>query len=605
MTQSKRRGLGRMIAFGIVLVVFVAVFVVRLVDIQVVKAAELSAESDQIRSTSSTVYGARGEIVDANGAVLAGSVMRWDIALSPSKAVTRKVDTADPTSTALRQLAPGEVDDELRETAEAIAGAVGMGADELLGVIEDKLTDDPDSDFVYVAKLVDNETRDRVRALGIPWVTETRHPSRTYPNGSVAGNLIGFTDPDGEPLAGLELGADACLAGIDGEDRYLASRNDFVEVPGSRVTVEPARDGGTLHLTIDRDLQFAVQRIAEERVRETGAQWATVVVLEVKTGRLLAVADVPTVDPNEPGAADESDRGSRSFTAPYEPGSTFKALTAAAVVDAGRATPLDGVVAPYYYEPGNGAGFKDSDWHEDERLTLTGVLIDSSNTGMAQFGELLSDDERVDVLKRFGIGTATEVGFPAEEPGILHEPGTEAWDAQTKYATMFGQGLTTTAVQMASAYQAIANGGVRMPVSLVDGCEAADGTMTDEPAREGRRVVSESAAHDTTAMLEQVYLHGWLADQWNIPGYRVAAKTGTAQVPDGAGGYQSGYLVSVAGFAPADDPEYVVSVSIMDPVKMNSSAASAPVFQQVMSQVLTNSRTVPSGAPAPELPGTW
>jgi cell division protein FtsI (penicillin-binding protein 3) len=159
-------------------------------------------------------------------------------------------------------------------------------------------------------------------------------------------------------------------------------------------------------------------------------------------------------------------------------------------------------------------------------------------------------------------------------------------------------------VQIASAYQTIANGGVRMPVRLVDGCVAEDGEL-DPTASEGAQVISETAADQTSLMLERVYLEGWLADEWEIPGYRVAAKTGTAQVPDGNGGYLTGYLVSVSGFAPADDPEFVVSVSIMNPVKMNSSAASAPVFQEVMSQVLKKYRTVPSGAAAPELPATW
>ncbi len=222
---------------------------------------------------------------------------------------------------------------------------------------------------------------------------------------------------------------------------------------------------------------------------------------------------------------------------------------------------------------------------------------------MSKFGERLTDQERYDDMVAFGLGTETEVGFAAEAPGDLHG-GPEEWDNQTKYATMFGQGLTTTAVQIASVYQTIANGGVRMPVTLVDGCLDENGELTRTPA-EGTRVVSEQAADETSQMLERVYLEGWLAEKWNIPGYRVAAKTGTAQVADGNGGYLSGHLVSVSGFAPADDPEFVVSVSIMNPVKMNSSAASAPVFQEVMSQVLKKYRTVPSGAPAPELPATW
>nr|WP_267898497.1 penicillin-binding transpeptidase domain-containing protein [Agromyces laixinhei] len=224
---------------------------------------------------------------------------------------------------------------------------------------------------------------------------------------------------------------------------------------------------------------------------------------------------------------------------------------------------------------------------------------------MSQFGELMTDRARYDDMLKFGLGAESEVGFLAEASGDLHgDP--DDWDNQTKYATMFGQGLTTTAVQIASVYQTIANGGVRMPVTLVDGCvRDGDDVTAETPAPQGEQVVSPEAATATSQMLERVYQDAWLSDEWNIPGYRVAAKTGTAQVPDGNGGYQEGYLVSVSGFAPADDPEFVVSVSIMNPVKMNSSAASAPVFQEVMSQVLKKYRTVPSGAPAPELPATW
>jgi cell division protein FtsI (penicillin-binding protein 3) len=419
----------------------------------------------------------------------------------------------------------------------------------------------------------------------------------------VAGNLIGFFGDEGEPLAGLELSENECLASEDGEVSSLRSLKDWVEIPGTEVVHKEAHDGGTLQLTIDADLQWAVQRIAEAQVQATGAQWATVTVMEAKTGRLLAVADVPTIDPNDPTATPEGDRGSRSFTAPFEPGSTFKALTAASVIDHGKGDPVSQIIAPYRYLPPNGANINDSARHDDQRLTLTGVLIESSNTGMSQFGERVSDRERYDDMLAFGLGAQTEVGFPGEEPGDLHGVP-EEWDNQTKYATMFGQGLTTTAVQIASVYQTLANGGVRMPVTLVDGCRDENGTLTRTPS-EGTRVVSEQAADQTSQMLERVYEEGWLADKWKIPGYRVAAKTGTAQVPDGNGGYLAGYLVSVSGFAPADDPQFVVSVSIMNPVKMNSSAASAPVFQEVMSHVLKKYRTVPSGAPAPELPATW
>ena len=597
MNRTSRHPMRRILLAGVILVALVGVFVVRLVDIQVVRAAELSAEAEGRRSTNVKVYGSRGDIVDANGIVLADTVMRYDIALSPKNAsagpiIREEPDPADPDTTT-------RVKVPLEQSAAELGAVVGLTGEQVQAIITDALAGDPDSDFAFVAKLVDTETYEQVKALDIPWVVPWEHPSRRYPNGAVAGNLLGFVDPDGNAVAGLEYAEDECLAGEDGELSYLHSLQDWVQIPGTQVIHKQAHDGGTLKLTIDSDLQWMVQRIAEAQVQAVGADWATVTVMEAKTGQLLAVADVPTVDPNDPSSTAEDDRGSRSFTAPFEPGSTFKALTAASVIDAGKADPLSQIVAPYRYKPANGADVNDSSFHEDEQLTLTGVLIESSNTGMSKFGELMTDRERYDDMQKFGLGQETEVGFPAEASGDLHGDPDE-WDNQTKYATMFGQGLTTTAVQIASAYQTIANGGVRMPVRLVDGCG-------DDPQAEpaGSRVVSEQAADQTSQMLERVYLEGWLADKWEIPGYRVAAKTGTAQVPDGNGHYLHGYLVSVSGFAPADDPQFVVSVSIMNPVKMNSSAASAPVFQQVMSQVLKKYRTVPSGAPAPELPATW
>ncbi|WP_157008759.1 peptidoglycan D,D-transpeptidase FtsI family protein [Agromyces laixinhei] len=603
MNRTSRHPMRRILLSAAVLVALVGVFVVRLVDIQIVRAAELNEQAQEARSEPVTVYGARGDIVDANGKVLADTVMRYDIVLSPKQAskaeVVREVpDPENPEATK-------EVVVPLPELAAELGAVVGLTGDQVQGIITSELAEDPKADYAYVSKLVDTETYEKVKALDIPWVYADEHPSRRYPSGAVAGNLVGWVGPDGNPLQGLELSEDQCLAGENGKISYLHSLQDWVKIPGTEIVHEQAHDGGKLQLTIDTDLQWEVQRIAEAQRQVTGADWATVTVMEAKTGRLLAVADVPTVDPNDPSAIDADDRGSRSFTAPYEPGSTFKALTAASVINAGLADPYSRIVAPYRIKFPNGADVNDSSFHVDQQLTLTGVLVESSNTGMSQFGELMTDRARYDDMLKFGLGAESEVGFLAEASGDLHgDP--DDWDNQTKYATMFGQGLTTTAVQIASVYQTIANGGVRMPVTLVDGCvRDGDDATAETPAPQGEQVVSPEAATATSQMLERVYQDAWLSDEWNIPGYRVAAKTGTAQVPDGNGGYQEGYLVSVSGFAPADDPEFVVSVSIMNPVKMNSSAASAPVFQEVMSQVLKKYRTVPSGAPAPELPATW
>ena len=583
---TRRRSVFAMIA----LLALIGVFVVRLVDIQVVRADELNAKSLEARSTTSQILGTRGQIVDANGEVLAQSVLRWDIALSPKKAGEFERDG---------------VTIPLKQTEAELGALVGLSGDAVAKIISDALAADPKSDFAYVVKGVDAATLEKIDKLGIPWVVPQRIASRTYPDGAVAGNLIGFVGSDGKAQAGLERSQQKCLAAKDGEESYQTDAVDGVAIPGSTVQKASAKDGGTLKLTIDSDLQFSVQQILAAQAQAAGAAWGTVVVQEVKTGKLVAVADYPTVDPNNVNGTADADRGSRAFQASYEPGSTFKALTAASAMDAGVANPFSQVVAPYRIIFPNGANINDSERHGDEDLTLTGVLIESSNTGMSQIGALMTDDQRYDYYKKFGLGATSEVGFPAEDTGILHKPGTDAWDNQTKYATMFGQGLTTTAVQMASVYQTIANGGVRMPVQLVEGCTAPDGTVSQVPSTQGTRVVSAAAAKSDSDILEMVYQKAWLSKVWNIPGYRIASKTGTAQMPDGNGGYSHGYLVSVAGFAPADDPQYVVSVSLADPVNNNTSAASAPIFRDVMSQVLKKYRVVPSGAPAPDLPADW
>jgi cell division protein FtsI (penicillin-binding protein 3) len=582
----------RVVVTVMVLFAIIAVFVVKLVDIQVVRAETLNADALGNRSVEDEIYGSRGDILASDGTVLAGTVMRYNITMSPKRAVkfTRTTDS-------------GTESVSVAQAAAEIGGHTGQTPEAILAIIASALADNPDSDFAYVAKQVDVDVFRAVQALDIPWIYFKKTPSRVYPNGAVAGNLVGFVSSEGEAQAGLELDQDACVASANGMRTYERG-GDGVPIPGSSVTISEATDGGDVITTIDPDLQWFVQQVLAEQAQATGAAWGTVVVQEAKTGRLLAVADYPSVDPNNVnGTENADDRGSRAFTASFEPGSTFKALTAAAVIDAGLATPGSKIVAPFRYLPENGANINDSSGHGDENLTLTGVLIESSNTGMSKFGEMLDDRQRYDYMTKFGVGTATEAAFPSEDTGILHP--WEEWDNQTQYATMFGQGLTTTALQVASIYQAIGNQGVRMPVQLVAGCRQADGTIVNQPSAEGTQVVNADAARSTAQMLEMVYQQGWLADTWKIPGYRVAAKTGTAQMPDGNGGYSRGYLVSVSGFAPADDAQFVVSVSLADPVKMNSSAASAPVFQKVMSQVLKKYRAVPSGAPAPALPATW
>lgn len=594
MNATASRSTRRRAAVAVFAVVaVVAVFVVRLVTIQVVQADTLNAASFDKLSAETTTYGLRGDIVDNDGTVLATTVLRYDVTASP-KSVTDfdRTDDAGKTTTITPTQAAGE-----------IAAITGQTADEVYGI----LTADPSSNFAYVVRGIDVDAFRSIRDLDIPWLYYSSNPVRTYPNGAVAGSVVGFMGEDGDAAptgaAGVEQIENQCLTGTDGVQTYERGA-DGVAIPGSTVTTTEAKPGGTAVLTLDSDLQWFTQQALAARVQEVGAAWGTVVVQEVKTGKLLAVADYPSVDPNNIDATPTEDRGSIAFQAPFEPGSTFKALTAASVLDAGLADVGTQVEAPYIFTDPNGASTRDSEFHVDPlRLTFAGVIQESSNTGTAMLGELLTPQQRFDYMTKFHIGSSSEVGFPGESGGILHP--VDEWDDQTNLTTTFGQGLSTTAVQIASVYQALGNGGVRLPVQLVSRCEQADGTMTQVPDATGEQVVSPQAATDTINMLETVATGGYASADLQIPGYRVAAKTGTAQMSDGSGAYGDSYITSLAGLAPADDPQYVVSVTIAKPVTIENGLAAAPVFQKIMSQVLKEHRVLPSTVPGPDLPTTY
>jgi cell division protein FtsI (penicillin-binding protein 3) len=578
-TRSTRRRLAGTI---VCLVVVVGLFGAKLVDIQVVRADELNGQSKGKRSVAVTTYGARGSIVDSNGVVLASSVDRYDITASPRNA-----------GPIFRNDAEVSVEEQLAQLAEA----TGESIDDLRSVLQKN----PEADFAYLSKSATLEVRTAVLALGIPWVYTPVHPSRTYPNGAVAGNLIGFLGTDGAQ-AGLELAYDGCLAATNGTSTYERSKGGM-RLPGSTVVETQPVDGGTLTLTIDSDFSWFVQQTLAKQVKDTRSQWGTAVVVRVSDGALMAVADYPSVDPNDVNGVSNTALGSRAFSTPYEPGSTFKPMTAAMLIDKGKASKTTHVVAPGRIYFPNGEYINDVFAHGDLRLTTAGVLMNSSNTGIALLSDRLSKSTRYDYFTKFGVGKKTDVKFPGQSAGVL--PTTDRWDQITNYAVAFGQGVSATSVQLASIYQTLGNDGVQLPLKLVEGCEHADGTMTDVPEQsDGTRVVSKKAANDTLEMLETVTTVGPLASLLNIPNYRVAAKSGTAQVAAN-GVYTSDRVVSVAGLIPAEDPEYAVVVTLVKPGTIRSSAAAAPAFKKIMTQIIKTFRIEPSTKKAPSIPVTW
>ena len=588
-----RRSRRRLSVAVLAVLAVVLAFSVRLVDIQLVHAETYSSAVRSNFSTS-TLWGTRGSIVDANGTVLATSVDRFNITAAPvnvkMEGFTRRVEVDG-----VRQNVRVSVMDALQEISDAVGGAD-------VQAMYAALTEDPSSQFAYLVRGVKLDAFQRVLELHIPWVYSQVQPARSYPNGAIAGNLVGLMGTDG-PLSGTEYRWNDCLASSNGTVGYAMSE-DGVRMPGSEVVEQPAVDGGTVHLTIDADLQWFAQQALAEQGAAIGAEWATAFVVDVTTGKIRVAADWPTVDPNDLDSAPPEDAGARSFTAPYEPGSVIKAATVASLIDAGvidartRFTVHSG-----YTIPGTKYTITDSFWHGDVRYTTAGILVNSSNIGIAQMTELLSLPKRTAYLNAFGFGSETSgADFLAEDSGFVRDPAQS--DAVTSVTQQFGQGMTATSAQVASLYQTIANHGVRIPLTLVEGCERPDGSYTDVADPQGTRVVSAHAADATMLMLEGMTTQHPYASQLAIPGYRIAAKSGTAQVASG-NGYGSDRIVSMAGAFPVDNPRYAVVVTFAKPVTMKSSSAAIPTFNAIMKQVIKTYRVTPSTVPAPENPLTW
>ena len=577
--RSLSRRLG---VFALILVAMVVGLGIRLVDFQVVRAAEIREESFNSRSITQTLPALRGQIRDSSGQVLARTVFRYDVNAAP-KNVGSVFKTVDGVRT----------ERTVEQIVAELAPLIELSTQELTLLLAG------DSEYSSLAKKVDAETYNAIRELSIPWIYFDAFADRLYPNGAVAGNVIGFVGSDGAPLAGLERQYNTCLAGIDGQETFERSA-EGVRIPTSNVTTQPTQNGGTLNLAIDANLQFFAQQVLADTVNNLGAQWASAVVVEVETGKLLAAAEAPSVDPNDPAASDANNRGSKIFQAAFEPGSIMKALTSAMVLDTKTANAYDTVRAPDYMKLDFAGGWiKDSFGHEPFNLTLGGVLRYSSNTGMSSFGVKIDKETRYNYLQKFGFGSVSPLRFEGESSGILHNY--KDWDKMTNYATTYGQGISVTGIQMAYAYQAMANEGVRLDPILVENCTADDGSIIYQPKQNATRVVSKETAKLNLNLMEKVVEFGGVGRNAQIDGYRVAGKTGTAQIKDGSG-YGSQFAISFYGLAPVENPKFIVGITIYKAVGVSNSLQATFPFKAIMQQALKTYRVPPSTTKSPDLP---
>ncbi len=571
---ATRRVGSRAIAVLVVLAIVVIAFVVRLVDIQVVSAATYTEQARDRRALAATVYGTRGDILDINGQVLADSVERYDITASPKVA-----------------LGYTDLNGPVLPHLEGIASVTGQTVEELDAI----LRADPTSDYAVLAEDLTLDEYVAVRDLGIPWVIGIRVPGRTYPNGAIAGNIVGFLGTD-EPLAGIEQMMDQCLAAQDGRVTYERGA-DGVRLPETEVVEVPAIDGASVTLTIDRDLQWTAMERLAAGVSTTGGEWGQAIVVRVDDGAIMALADWPTFDPNEFQTATIT--GSRAFTTPYEPGSIMKPITFGLLLDQRAMDPTTPVDATWIQDYGEGGTLYDFGWHLSN-LTAAGVLAVSSNTGTANLATLIPDDLRKQYMLDFGLGDITDVHFPGESAGILGE----YWDERTRLNVSFGAGIATTIMQIAGAYIAIGNDGLRLPLKLVEQCTYPDGTVVEPERADPIQVIDAYAASTTLDMMEGVQdYYMSIGTDIYLPGYRLAVKSGTATVAEN-GVYGDKSTVSYVGLAPAENPEYIVVVSIGLPYGGTSDLA-APVMRDIMSHTLTRYRVPPSSGGRTDYPLYW
>ncbi|MEU9773292.1 penicillin-binding protein 2 [Streptomyces sp. NPDC047968] len=596
----------RLVSLALTLVMLA--FVVRLLQVQAVDADAYAAKADKNRYGSVTLAAERGRITDRTGTALATSVDAHDITADPKMFTPGESKAPDAPEQAAALLAPilgadpEVLAERLRKPGSRYAVLARRQTPQVWRQIKDLKG-------VYAEKAAADKRAGGPGANVLAGVFQEPSSRRVYPNGDLAAAILGYVNAEGRGAGGVESMLDTTLAGQDGTVTYVQSGGRRIPTAGSREV--PAVPGSDVELTIDRDIQWAAQRAIEDQVAESAADRGYVIVQNARTGEVLAMANAPGFDPNDLRSADPAALGNAALQDAYEPGSTAKVMSMAAVLEEEKATPATRVVVPNRLHRGDRL-FKDDIDHPTWYLTLNGVLAKSSNIGTilatGQLGPTQREANRVlhSYLRAFGLGSTSGIGYPGETAGILADPAD--WSTSQQYTIPFGQGLSVNALQAASVYSTIANGGVRVAPTLVRGTRGPDGRFSAAPAPRKERVVSEETARTLATMLESVVDdEEGTGTKARIPGYRVAGKTGTANRVDPELGRYKGYTASFAGFAPSDAPEVTVYCAIQNPTKGSyfGGQICGPVYREVMEFALKTLQVPPTGRAPARLPVTF
>ena len=562
----------------LVIAIFIlfSLLALQLFRVQVVQAGSYQRKAANEMQSTRLIPAPRGEITDVNGIAFARSVSAITIVVDQTQ-ITDPARVANFVAPILG-LPVADVQENITGTRKySIVLKNGRPA------LWDKLTE---AIYEY-NKTLDNEHFDK-RIIGF---FPERSYIREYPSGQLISSLVGFVRADGIGATGLESSLNSVITGTAG--KYSYARGYGAEIPGSQREIIAAKAGTNIRLTINRDVQWVAAKAIADAVKSSAATSGTVIVMDPKTGAIVAHATAPTFNPNNSKNVALSLMRNPSVQDVYEPGSTGKVMTMAAALEEKTITPTTVFTVPYMLMRG-GSSFHDHEKHATQHLTTSGILAVSSNTGTIKVGETMSHDTLYNYLTKFGIGSKTGSGLPGESAGLLRPVSN--WSGTTAPTVAFGQGYSVTAMQATSVFATIANNGVRVSPTVIAGTSDASGHFTPTANRSSERVVSEDTAVKLRLMMESVVSAQGTAPSAAIPGYRVAGKTGTAMRYDQNTGKYSGYTASFIGFAPADAPRYVISVTLQDPKNGHyGGSLGGPVFKKVMTFVLQSEHVAPTG----------
>ncbi|ASY15825.1 cell division protein FtsI (penicillin-binding protein 3) [Candidatus Planktophila sulfonica] len=556
--------------------VLFTILAAQLFRVQVVQASNYQEKAANEMQSTRTIPAQRGEITDINGVAFARSVSAITIVVDQTQ-ITDPARVANFVAPILG-LSAADVQENITGTRKySIVLKNGRPA------LWDKLTE---AIYEY-NKALDDKYFDK-RIIGF---FPERSYIREYPSGQLISSLVGFVRADGIGATGIESSLNSIITGTDG--KYSYARGYGAEIPGSQREIVAAKAGTNIRLTINRDVQWVASKAIADAVKSANAVSGTVIVMDPKTGAIVAHATAPTFNPNNTKNVPLALMRNPSVQDVYEPGSTGKVMTMAAALEEKTITPTTVFTVPYMLKRG-GSPFHDHEPHPTQQLTSSGILAVSSNTGTIKVGETMSNDTLHSYLTRFGIGIKTGSGLPGESAGLLRPVSN--WSGTTAPTVAFGQGYSVTAMQATSVFATIANNGVRVSPTVIAGTSDPSGHFTPTANRSSVRVVSEDTAIKLRLMMESVVSSQGTAPSAAIPGYRVAGKTGTAMRYDQKTGRYSGYTASFIGFAPADAPRYVISVTLQDPRNGHyGGSLGGPVFKKVMTFVLQSEHVAPTG----------